>query len=169
MPKLLSHFKSGETERLAYCLDFLSSSLSDDSKWVRNGAYQHFGAILYSIFQKIDQTAAGAAGLKQKIKEVSDKFYNMDRMEDKNKDKDNSAEDKLIQSFMNTESDDVEIVKQFWAYNLPGVLLVNGGNRDYWCSRLKEIFTHLHKDELAIVRKTLAAGFLDVAKMLNLS
>jgi hypothetical protein len=53
----------------------------------------------------------GAAGLKQKIKEVSDKFYCMDRMEDKNKDKDNSVEDKLIQSFMNTEADDVEIVK----------------------------------------------------------
>ena len=93
----------------------------------------------------------------------------MDRMEDKNKDKDNSVEDKLIQSFMNTEADDVEIVKQFWAYNLPGVLYVNGGNRDYWNSRLQEVFKHLFKDELAVVRKTLAAGFLDVAKMLNLS
>jgi predicted phosphohydrolase len=70
---------------------------------------------------------------------------------------------------MNTESDDTEIVKQFWAYNLPGVLYVNGGNRDYWTDRLQTIFKHLYKDELAIVRKTLASGFLDVAKMLSLS
>jgi hypothetical protein len=44
-----------------------------------------------------------------------------------------SAEDKLIHSFMNqdTQGDDIETIKHMWAFNMPCVLLINGGQK-YW-------------------------------------
>jgi len=70
---------------------------------------------------------------------VSDAFYSMDRLKSKEKevsDDEDPTEDKLVQSFMNSDgSDDVETIKAMWAYNMPCVLLVNGA-KDYWSSKI---------------------------------
>ena len=65
-------------------------------------------------------------------------------------------------------SDDVETIKAMWAYNMPCVLLVNGA-KDYWSARMQPIYAKLYIDEMIPVRKSLAAGLIEVAKMLDLS
>jgi hypothetical protein len=53
---------------------------------------------------------------------------------------------------MNSDgSDDIEVVKAMWAYNMPCVLLVNGA-KDYWTARMQPIYAKLYKDELTPVR-----------------
>jgi len=37
------------------------------------------------------------------------------------------GENNLYQSFMGNPSDDVDKIKQHWAFNMPCMLLVNGG------------------------------------------
>ena len=39
-PAVIEKLNSSETERLSFCLQFLETSLSDESKWVRSQAYQ---------------------------------------------------------------------------------------------------------------------------------
>ena len=65
-------------------------------------------------------------------------------------------------------SDDVETVKAMWAYNMPCVLLVNGA-KEYWTAKMQPIYAKLYKDELVLVRKSLAAGLNEVVKMLDLA
>ena len=45
--------------------------------------------------------------------------------------------------------------------------MVNGGQK-YWKSHLKEIYQALYKDILLNVRKSLAAGLVEIAKLLDL-
>jgi len=68
----------------------------------------------------------------------------------------------------NSEADDIEIVKQMWAFNMPCVLLING-KREYWNSKLGSLFTTLMNDEMVSVRQSLSAGLLEVTKLLNLN
>ena len=71
LPQLMNKMKPTETDRIAFCLNFLSSCLEDESKWVRNKAYEQFGPILYAAYQKNNTDAA----IKTKIRQVSDAFY----------------------------------------------------------------------------------------------
>lgn len=54
-----------------------------------------------------------------------------------------------------------------WAFNLPCMLLVNDGQA-YWSLRLKDVFKLLYKDMLLSVRKSIAAGLIEVAKLIDL-
>lgn len=117
LPELIAQIKATEHDKLLFCLDFLAKSLSDDSKWVRNQAYNKFGKIIYSVFKKFEKEVPQA--IKTKIRGVTDTFYKQDRVENKvdeneedQKKDESTVEDKLIQSFMNnSESDDIEVVK----------------------------------------------------------
>ncbi len=48
---------------------------------------------------------------------------------------------------------------------MPCVLLVNGKN--YWAAKLKLFYEMIHKDVLLSVRKSLAAGLIEVAKLID--
>jgi len=40
---------------------------------------------------------------------------------------------------MNNSQDDLDRIKEMWAFNMPCVLMVNGG-AEYWRKSLKEIY-----------------------------
>jgi len=65
------------------------------------------------------------------------------------------------------EGEDIEMVKHMWAFNMPCILLINGG-REYWTTQIQPVYKLLFKDELVSVRQSLAAGLLEVGKMLEL-
>lgn len=52
-----------------------------------------------------------------------------------------------------------------WAFNMPCILLVNGGKK-YWTSNLKEVYKGLYRDILLGVRKSLAASVVEIAKLI---
>ena len=54
-----------------------------------------------------------------------------------------------------------------WAFNMPCLLLVNGGKK-YWTSHMKDIYKNLFKEILLGVRKSLAAGLIEIAKLIDL-
>jgi hypothetical protein len=125
------------------------------------------------VFKKFEKEVPQA--IKTKIRAVTDTFYKQDRVENKDdenkedeKKDESTVEDKLIQSFMNnSESDDIEVVKQMWAFNMPCIVLING-KREYWTSKISALFMTLMKDEMVSVRISLSAGLLEVTKLLNL-
>ena len=51
---------------------------------------------------------------------------------------------------------------------MPCILLVNGG-KPYWTSNLKDIYKSLYKDILLGVRKSLAAGLIEIVKLIGLT
>lgn len=61
--------------------------------------------------------------------------------------------------------DECDKIKEQWAFNMPCVLLVNG--RSYWSARLKAIYELIYKDVLISVRKSLAAGLIELAKLIE--
>lgn len=63
--------------------------------------------------------------------------------------------------------EDMDKIKQSWAYNMPCVLLINGG-KQYWDSRIRQIYDKLYKDVLLSVRKTLASSLLEIMKQAQL-
>ena len=63
--------------------------------------------------------------------------------------------------------DEMDRVKEMWAFNLPCILMVNGG-KAYWKSHVKAIYKALYKDILLNVRKSLAASLIEVAKLIDL-
>jgi len=74
--------------------------------------------------------------LKTKIREVSDKFYSMNRLDSRPQTGKKEEEDKRMQSILSERSatsnsndagEDMEAVKQNWAFNMPCALLINGG------------------------------------------
>jgi len=49
------------------------------------------------------------------------------------------------------EGEDIEMVKHMWAFNMPCILLINGG-REYWTTQIQPVYKLLFKDELVSVR-----------------
>ena len=49
---LVKCIKPVDLQKLRQCLDFLQSSLTDQSRWVKNQAFQLFGIITNEIFEK---------------------------------------------------------------------------------------------------------------------
>ena len=49
---LVKCIKPFDIQKLRQCLDFLQSSLTDQSRWVKNQAFQLFGIITNEIFEK---------------------------------------------------------------------------------------------------------------------
>ena len=103
--------------------------------------------------------------MERKILEVSGVFYDPKLIENDLL-KVQKKED-VAQSFMNNEQDDLDRIKEMWAFNLPCVLLVNGGS-EYWRKSLCEIYKLLYKDILLCVRKSLSASLCDVASLIDL-
>jgi len=98
--------------------------------------------------------------LKTKIREVSDKFYSMSRLDKRPETAKKEEEDKRMQNITSARSspsneneagEDIEAVKHNWAYNMPCVLLINGG-RSYWVSKILPIYRVLYKDPMVKVR-----------------
>ena len=50
LPALMDKLRASDTERLTFCAEFLSESLTDDNKWVRNQAYHQFGPTLHAMY-----------------------------------------------------------------------------------------------------------------------
>lgn len=68
---------------------------------------------------------------------------------------------------MGGSMEDLDKIKQSWAYNMPCVLLINGG-KQYWDTRIRQIYDKLYKDVLLSVRKTLASSLLEIMKQAQL-
>ena len=83
------------------------------------------------------------------------------------KDGDKADEASISASFMNNSMDDLDKIKEMWAFNLPCLLLVNGG-RPYWLLKLRNVYINFYKDILINVRKSLAAGLVDLAKLIEI-
>ena len=106
---------------------------------------------------------------------MSDLFYDTERLSKRHEDEKNEDEDSRMRSILSSRSknkniepeDDVSTVKHMWAFNLPCALLVNGG-RKYWREQIFPIYQILYKDHFISVRKSLSAGLIEVAKMLEL-
>ena len=49
---LVKCVKPFDIQKLRQCLDFLQSSLTDQSRWVKNQAFQLFGIITNEIYEK---------------------------------------------------------------------------------------------------------------------
>ena len=49
MPEVIKKLKPNETELIIECLVSLKLALSDESKWVKNQAFQQFGKIIYEV------------------------------------------------------------------------------------------------------------------------
>ena len=63
--------------------------------------------------------------------------------------------------------DEVDKIKECWAFNFPCVLLVNGG-KPYWTRVAKAVYSVLTKDILINVRKSLAASLIEVCRLIGL-
>ena len=63
--------------------------------------------------------------------------------------------------------DEIDKIKECWAFNFPCVLLVNGG-KAYWTRVAKAVYTVLTKDILINVRKSLAASLIEVCRLIDL-
>lgn len=49
---LVKCIKPNDIHKLRQCLDFLQASLKDQSRWVKNQAFQLFGVITNEIYEK---------------------------------------------------------------------------------------------------------------------
>lgn len=65
------------------------------------------------------------------------------------------------------KNEDVEKVKNQWAYNLPCALLVNGGQK-YWLAHLKPIYKILLKDTPTEAKTALSAGFKELINLVSI-
>ena len=63
--------------------------------------------------------------------------------------------------------DEIDKIKECWAFNFPCVLLVNGG-KNYWNSTARAVYKVLHRDILINVRKSLAASLVEICKLIGL-
>ena len=63
--------------------------------------------------------------------------------------------------------DEIDKIKECWAFNFPCVLLVNGG-KEYWTRVAKAVYAILTKDILINVRKSLAASLIEICKLIDL-
>ena len=66
-----------------------------------------------------------------------------------------------------TQADDIDKVRYYWAYNMPCALLIN--NEAFWTSTLKPIYDLLYKDVLLNIRTAMAAGFKEVIQLVDLN
>ena len=75
---------------------------------------------------KSEDAAAAKTQLKQKIRQVSDAFYNMGNLLGGAGEEENKDPEKKI-SMSSTALDEHDKMKEMWAFNMPCMLLVNGG------------------------------------------
>ncbi len=58
--------------------------------------------------------------------------------------------------------DDIDKIKEMWAYHMPCVLLVQ--KAEYWF-KLKPIYQEIYTDTSPSIKKSLAAAVVDIAKI----
>lgn len=80
----------------------------------------------------------------------------------------NLEESKNKISMSSNSQDEIDKIKECWAFNFPCVLLVNGG-KPFWTQTAKQAYTVLYKDLLINVRRSLAASLVEIAKLIGLS
>lgn len=171
MPDVIKKLKPNETDRICKCLDALKLGISDESKWVKNQAFQNFGKIIYEVHLHTKEPIAKKKDLMAKIAEVCDDFLDPSRiagkkLEEESVDLDDPVKTAKLMLSSGTQ-DEMDRVKEMWAFNLPCILLVNGG-KQYWKTRVRDVYKILYKDILLNVRKSLAASLIEVAKLIDL-
>ena len=132
-------------------LEFLQRSLTKSTdpansseKWVRNQAMQNFGQIIHGVYLKVKNHP--------KLPVVCNSFYDLELL--KQESEKTAADDSF------TPDDDLEKMKESWAYNLPCVLLIN---KDW--AKLKPVYSVLYTDASAQVKKSLAASLCEIVKL----
>jgi len=105
---------------------------------------------LHAVFKKTTKKE-----VMQKITDVCNQFYDIELLKgEKQKNAD------VSDSFMT--DDDTEKIKEMWAYHMPCVLLIH--KAEYW-QKLKPIYSEIYTDLSLVVRKSLAASLLEIAKI----
>lgn len=104
------------------------------------------------------------------VREMCETYYDMKLIFGSIEDKD--LEDSFLNrleeySFAQNQSDDVDKIRYYWAYNLPCAILVTESDSKFWLNNLKPIYEMLHKDVLINVRKAMAAGYKDVIRLMK--
>ena len=172
MPEVIKKLKPNETDRICKCLDALKLAISDESKWVKNQAFQQFGKIIYEVHLHTKEPIAKKKELNSKIAEVCDDFLDASRIAGKKLEEESVDLDDPVKTaklmLSSGKQDEVDRVKEMWAFNLPCILMVNGG-KQYWKTRVRDVYKILYKDILLNVRKSLAASLIEVAKLINLN
>ena len=139
LPQVLGLIKDTETEALLAGLDFLKQTLSDESRWVKNQGFLQFGKAVHEVWLKAEKKGANHQVLRNKIREVSDCFFNLKQIAGP-QDEEYKAEAKITMS--SNAQDEVDKIKECWAFNFPCVLLVNGG-KQYWTTTAKKVYAVL--------------------------
>lgn len=140
MPEVIKKLKPNETERIIQCLDSLKLALSDESKWVKNQAFQQIGKIIYEVHLHAKEPIAKKKQLNEQIIQVCDDFLDLQRIAGKKVEEESQSDlsdtvkaAKLLLS--SGTQDEMDRVKEMWAFNLPCILMING--KSYWKGRGK--------------------------------
>ena len=143
LPQILEIIKDTETDELIACLEFLKRSLSDDSRWVKNQAFLQFGKAVHQVWLKAEKGGVNSQQLRDKIREVSDIFFDINQIKGHlggssiNLEESKSSNKKL--SMSSNAQDEIDKIKECWAFNFPCLLLVNGG-KPYWTQTAKAVY-----------------------------
>ena len=146
LPEFLNKIQESETEKLIAGLDFLERSLSDDSRWVKNQAFLQFGKAVHEVYLKAQKPGAETQVLQNKITEVSNIFLNLQQIsghlgvpiQGANDDEEEMKSSKKLTMSSNAH-DEIDKIKECWAFNFPCVLLVNGG-KAYWTRVARAVY-----------------------------
>lgn len=170
--QLIEHLRPTELEKLKECFTFFKKCLCDSNRWVKNQALQQFGPIAHKIYLKAEQAGPDSQkrAIKALVREMCETYYDMKLIFGSIEDKD--LEDSFINrleeySFAQNQSDDIDKIRYYWAYNMPCAILVTESDPKFWLNNLKQIYEMLHKDVLINVRKAMAAGYKEVIKLMK--
>ena len=117
----------------------------------------------------MEKPGANQQVLKDKIKEVSDIFLDLNQIKGHLGASVNLEESKSEKklSMSSNAQDEIDKIKECWAFNFPCVLLVNGGKK-YWTSTAKAVYKVLYRDILINVRKSLSASLVEICRLIEL-
>ena len=169
LPQVLSLIKETDTEQLIAGLDFLKRSLTDESRWVKNQGFLQFGKAVHEVWLKAEKGCPNKQVLRDKIREVSLVFFNLQLVSGHlgaSVDEEFKSEKKLTLS--SNAQDELDKIKECWAFNFPCVLLVNGG-KQFWNQKARAVYKVLYKDILINVRRSLAASLVEICRLIGLS
>ena len=108
-----------DIQKQRQCLDFLTSSLTDSSRWVKNQAFQLFGVITNELYDKTKllTNIADQRQFRDYISRAYEVFYDLKLITI-----DDEQSQSMLQSFAPTSNDDIDKVKYNWAYYIPCAL-----------------------------------------------
>lgn len=164
--EIIKILRALDVEKIKEVLEFVKSSFHDSSKWVKSTAFNNFGEIIHQVYLKVgaDSGAPEVSALKLQISSCCSLFYDPSIISPFSLEGENNQ---ICSSFMGAPTDDLDKIKYSWAFNMPCILLVNGG-QSFWQQRAMSVYEMLSKEIILNIRKTLASSLVEVMKLVNM-